>query len=119
MAAGSHVPANAIDAASILEGPQGVGVTLRPVRRTGMGSETSGSFSGPPSQLSGRGFTENAAAGFSLPRQDYSKPVPDVHAQTYLEDGLGAMRGLMLIVGLYMVMGVLGVGGLLIWHWMH
>ena len=119
MAAGSHVPANAIDTASILDGQKGVGVILRPVMQSEIGSETSGSFSGPPSQLSGRGFTENAAAGFSLPRQHYSKPVPDTHAQIYLEDGLGAMRGLMLIVGLYMVMGVMGVGGLLIWYWMH
>ena len=119
MAVGSHVPAHAEDGASVLDGQKDAGVILRPVMRPEMDSETSGSFSGPPSQLSGRGFTENAAAGFSLPRPHYSKPVPDTHAQIYLEDGLGAMRGLMLIVGLYMVMGVMGVGGLLIWYWMH
>lgn len=119
MAMGSHVPANAIDSASILEGQKGAGVILRPMMRPETDSETSGSFSGPPPQFSDRGFTEDAAAGFSLPRQLYSEPMRDVHAQMYLDDGLGAMRGLMVIVGLYMAMGAMGVGGLLIWYWMH
>jgi hypothetical protein len=36
-----------------------------------------------------------------------------------LEDGMGAMRGFMLVVGLYIGMGAMGLGGLLLWHWLH
>jgi hypothetical protein len=42
----------------------------------------------------------------------------DLPEQFALRDGLGAMRGFVLVLGLYLVMGVMGVGGLMLWHWL-
>lgn len=35
-----------------------------------------------------------------------------------LQDGLGAMRGFILLVGLYVAMGALGLTGWMLWHWL-
>jgi hypothetical protein len=95
------------------------GVILRPVIRPEVSEAQSGSdFSGSPSQFSGIGSAGSAVADFSFVDRRYSGRVLAGQEQAFLQDGLGAMRGFVLVLGLYVVMGAMGLGGLMLWHWL-
>lgn len=114
MATGSHSTAHGVDGAPVFAEQKAAEVILRPVVRP----ETSEGYSGSPSRLSGRGSAGVAAADFCFPERGYSEGFGAGREQVFLQDGLGAMRGLMFMLGLYMVMAVMGLGGLLLWHWL-
>ncbi len=115
MATGSHPPAQSVEAVSVFSEKRAAEVILRPVVRPGARDL----LSDPPSRLPGRGSTGEAAADFSFEDGRYAERLVTGRDQVMLEDGMGAMRGFMLVVGLYMGMGAMGLGGLLLWHWLH
>ncbi len=112
MATGSHSTAHAEDAASIAAEKKAAEMILRPVARP----EAGDSFSGPPSRLSGRGSTRDAAADFAFADRRYGDAAIPEHG--IAGDGLGAMRGLAFVLGLYVAMAAVGACGLLVWHWL-
>lgn len=75
-------------------------------------------FSGGFQGVSG-GFQGVGAAGSAMSGRRRTDRLAADQDQVVLADGLGAMRGLAMVVGLYMAMGVMGLGGLMLWHWLH
>lgn len=120
MAMESHVPGQTGEAcqaggmAPVFAEKKSAEVVLRPVKR----SDASEDVSGSPLQLSEVGSTGAAAADFLWVDRRYSERLGTGREQVLVHDGLGAIRGFVLVLGLYLVMGVMGLGGLMLWHWL-
>jgi len=114
MAVESQMPGQGGPGSAGFVGTQPANVILRPV----LSVDASEEFSGTPSQLSVGGSAGVSAADFSFVERRYAGRSAGVQEGFLPHDGLGAMRGLVLVLGLYLVMGVVGLGGLMLWHWL-
>lgn len=118
MAAGTHSHTEMTAGAQLLLERHVSGVSLRPLGRSNSSPESSEDISGTLSQPSGRGFPGDAAADFYFPDRDLPEGLRAEHERLVPQNDLGAMRGFMFVLGLYMAMAAMGLGGLLIWHWL-
>lgn len=118
MAAGMQSHTEMTAGAQLLLEKKIPGVKLRPLGRSdssrGSSEDISGTLSHPP----GRGSAGAAAADFYFPERGRSERVAAERDLLVPQQDLGAMRGFMFVLGLYMVMAAMGLGGLLIWHWL-
>lgn len=114
MATGAQPHAEMTAGAQLLLEKKAAGVMLRPVRKPEFSKELSGS----PSQVSDRGSAGAAAADFSFPGHGYPGGVAAGREPVGMQDGLGAMRGFVFVIGMYLVMGAMALTGLMIWHWL-
>jgi hypothetical protein len=55
---------------------------------------------------------------FPFAERRYAESFLAERERVALQDGLGAMRGFVVVLGLYGVMAALGLGGLMLWHWL-
>lgn len=99
MATGSQMPGESIGAAVRFVGsgvePRVGDVVLRPVGRVASGE-----------------------VAFPFAERRYAESFLAERERVALQDGLGAMRGFVVVLGLYGVMAALGLGGLMLWHWL-
>ena len=114
MAIGSHLPGQGDGVSPGFAGKQSANVVSHPV---GYG-DTSEEFSGTPSRLSAGESAGVSAADFSFLERRHAERMAGGQDQFLAHDGLGAMRGFALVVGFYVVMGVIGISGLMLWHWL-
>lgn len=96
-------------------GKRSANVSLRPSQRV----DASVEFPGMPSELSSDGSSGGAATDFSFLERRSAEWMVGGQDQLFLRDGLGALRGFVLVLSLYLVMGAIALGGLLLWHWLH
>ncbi len=114
MAIGSHLPGQGDGVSPGIFGKQSANVVLRPMQSV----EASEGYSGTPSQLSSGGFVGASAADFSDLEREYAESLAAGRDHFMAHDSLGAMRGFVFVLGLYVAMGVIGLSGLMLWHWL-
>ncbi|MGC8549637.1 MAG: hypothetical protein ACP5M4_08045 [Acidobacteriaceae bacterium] len=114
MAIGSHLPGQGDGVSPGYSGKPPANAVLRPV---GYGN-TSEEFSGTPSRLSAIGSVGVSAADFSFSERRPAEWMAGGQDQFLAHDGLGAMRGFALVLGFYVVIGVISLSGLMLWHWL-
>ena len=118
MAAGTHSHTEMTAGAQLLLEKNLSGVKLRPLGRSDSSPGSSEDISGTLPQPPGRGSAGAAAADFYFPDRGLPEgKLAEREPIVPLED-LGTIRGFMFVLGLYMVMAAMGLGGLLIWHWL-
>lgn len=113
MALDSHRLPQPRDAVSAFAENAGAGGILRPVVRMQPVEDIALVSSGISVGFEGAVAAETEASG-----RRYADSFVAERERVALQDGLGAMRGFVLVLGLYVVMGALGLGGLMLWHWL-
>lgn len=90
-----------------LGGKQSANVILHPAQRVDTSEERSAGDS-----------VEASVAELPDGERRYAEWMGGEHDPLVLNDGLGTLRGFVLVVGLYLVLGAIGLGGLILLHWL-